>query len=44
MLCFDTDLFPAQPGKVSVGRNDFGGPGEKTFLGALLLQRWTRLP
>jgi hypothetical protein len=44
MLRLDSDLFPAQLGEVSVGKNDFGGPSEKTFLGALLLERWIGAP
>ncbi len=44
VLRFDSELFPAQPGEVAVGQNHFGGPTEKHFAGALLMQRWIETP
>jgi hypothetical protein len=44
VLRFDSELFPAQLDEVVVGENPFGGPAEKRFLGALLLQRWVEPP
>ncbi len=40
VLRFDSDFFPAQLGEANVGGNEFGGPIEKRFVGALLTQRW----
>jgi len=44
VLRFDSELFPAQLGEVTVGENHFGGPTEKRFIGALLMQRWIEVP
>jgi len=44
VLRFDSDLYPARLEEAVVGRNDNGGPTERRFLGALLLQRWISAP
>jgi hypothetical protein len=40
VLRLESDIYPARLDEAVVGRNDNGGPTEKEFLGALLLQRW----
>lgn len=40
VLRFDTALCPAQLTEATVGGNDFGGPVEQRFVGALLMKRW----
>jgi hypothetical protein len=44
VLRFDSELFPAQLSEVAVGENQFGGPTEKKFVGALLMKRWVEVP
>jgi hypothetical protein len=44
VLRFVSDVCPAQLGEANVGGNDFGGPIEKRFVGALLLRRWIGAP
>jgi hypothetical protein len=44
VLRFNTELFPAQLTEATVGENQFGGPTEKQFVGALLMKRWSECP